>query len=353
MEDPLHAPAVNAKKAGGQNYPTFVIDTAGAPASPSRRLPTTPTHPPEWIELPPAGVFYGRDRSRSIRLDDPDAVIESTDDRCNECGPADRLRSCDDFGAARGPPGSGRGNGFATRRPCRPLWGRVEWKRARAADSRRARVSYVSPVFQFVPQQQRDPAPARRPHQQSTCIDPRIAAAETVAAAERQGRKDGLPPQNLPNKDLEHCARCSGLTRTRRAPTSSQRFASCGRLPKPPASAIGAHANDPGHYGAIAEFERALTSSTLSGRALAASARASVEDAIRAGKIVPRTSATGRLLTAPPTRAASRASPVSSRRSSAPIRTRGESPVDRRREILNQAELVHLRGQLGLKHSEF
>jgi len=45
----------------GKLIPSFVIDTAGAPASASSPEDQTAVAAPEWIELLPAGVFYGRD----------------------------------------------------------------------------------------------------------------------------------------------------------------------------------------------------------------------------------------------------------------------------------------------------
>ena len=79
MEDLITRTGGEREKRAGKLIPTFVIDTAGAPASPEQApADNTDASAPEWIELLPAGVFYGRDGRGPFRLDDPDAVIEST-----------------------------------------------------------------------------------------------------------------------------------------------------------------------------------------------------------------------------------------------------------------------------------
>src|SRR5271154_7093118 len=62
----------------GKLIPSFVIDTAGAPASATAPEDRSVAAAPEWIELLPAGVFYARDGRGPFRLDDPAAVIAST-----------------------------------------------------------------------------------------------------------------------------------------------------------------------------------------------------------------------------------------------------------------------------------
>jgi len=77
MEDLITRTGGESETRAGKLIPSFVIDTAGAPASapvPGDKAAAAP----EWIELLPAGVFYGRDGRGPFWLDDPQAVIEST-----------------------------------------------------------------------------------------------------------------------------------------------------------------------------------------------------------------------------------------------------------------------------------
>jgi phage I-like protein len=104
---------------------------------------------------------------------------------------------------------------------------------------------------------------------------------------------------------------------------------------------------------AIAEFERALTElNALKAERSRERAAHTVEDAIRAGKIVPaqRDWAIAYCAADPRgfTAFASKQPSILGNDSG----LGGEPPLERRREILNQAELV-ICSQLGLQHSEF
>jgi phage I-like protein len=104
---------------------------------------------------------------------------------------------------------------------------------------------------------------------------------------------------------------------------------------------------------AIAEFERALTELTaLKAERSRERAANTVEDAIRAGKIVPAQRDWAIAYCAADARgfAAFAAKQPSILGNDSGLG--GEPPIDRRRELLNQAELV-ICAQLGLKHSEF
>jgi phage I-like protein len=115
------------------------------------------------------------------------------------------------------------------------------------------------------------------------------------------------------------------------------------------APTTGAHAHDPAHYVAIAEFERALTELN----ALKAERAAhTVEEAIRAGKIVPAQREWAIAYCAADARgfqafAAKQPSIVGEN-----LGLAGEPPAERRAGGLNAAELA-ICSQLGLKHSEF
>ena len=134
----------------GKLIPSFVIDTAGAPASAPSPADAAASAP-EWIELLPAGVFYGRDGRGPFRLDDPGAVIASTTAMQMAAGIPIDYDHATDFGAPAGRPAPAAGWIRELEVRGGAVWGRVEWT-ARAASSIVAReYRYVSPVFQFDP----------------------------------------------------------------------------------------------------------------------------------------------------------------------------------------------------------
>ena len=114
------------------------------------------------------------------------------------------------------------------------------------------------------------------------------------------------------------------------------------------------HAHDPAHYVAIAEFERALTElNALKADRARERAAHTVEDAIRAGKIVPAQREWAIAYCAADARgfqtfAAKQPSILGEN-----LGLSGQPPADRRADVgLNAAELA-ICAQLGLKHSEF
>jgi phage I-like protein len=350
MEDLITRTGGEREKRAGKLIPTFVIDTAGAPASPEQApADNTDASAPEWIELLPAGVFYGRDGRGPFRLDDPDAVIESTDALQMNAGLPIDYDHATDFGAPEGRPAPAAGwiRELAVR--AGSLWGRVEWT-ARAADSIVAReYRYVSPVFQF------DPATGNvtrllragltnNPNLHLTAI----AAAETAAAANAKDEK-----MELPTKDLLELREMLGLDADASGADVIAKVRELRVASEATGVAIGAHANDPGHYVAIAEFERALTElNALKAERSRERAAHTVEDAIRAGKIVPAQRDWAIAYCAADARGFASFASKQPSLLGADSGLGGEPPVDRRREILNQAELV-ICAQLGLKHSEF
>src|SRR5208337_4182793 len=114
-----------------------------------------------------------------------------------------------------------------------------------------------------------------------------------------------------------------------------------------------AHAHDPAHYVAIAEFERALTElNALKAERARERAAHTVEEAIRGGKIVPAQREWAIAYCAADARgfqafAAKQPSIVGRN-----LGLEGEPPLDRRAGALNSAELA-ICAQLGLNHSEF
>ncbi|HYR80438.1 MAG TPA: phage protease, partial [Candidatus Dormibacteraeota bacterium] len=208
---------------------------------------------------------------------------------------------------------------------------------------------YVSPVFQF------DPASGsvtrllragltNNPNLHLTAI----AAAETAAAA---NAKDN--DMELPKKDLQELREMLGLGADASGADVIAKVRELRAASEATGVAIGAHANDPGHYVAIAEFERALTElNALKAERSRERAAHTVEDAIRAGKIVPAQRDWAIAYCAADARGFASFASKQPSILGADSGLGGEPPVDRRREILNQAELV-ICAQLGLKHSEF
>src|SRR6266849_5925328 len=209
MEDLITRTGGERETRAGKLIPSFVIDTAGAPAS-SEAAPAADSSAPEWIELLPAGVFYGRDGRGPFQLDDPDAVIESTHALQMNAGLPIDYDHATDFGAPEGRPAPAAGwiRELAVRDGA--LWGRVEWT-ARAADSIVAReYRYVSPVFQFDP---KDGIVTRllragltnNPNLHLTAIAAARVAVEVAKDDARKVAKDEtmeFPIQELPIQEL-------------------------------------------------------------------------------------------------------------------------------------------------------
>ena len=332
----------------GKLIPSFVIDTAGAPASAPAQGEGAAAAP-EWIELLPAGVFYGRDGRGPFRLDDPAAVIASTTALQMNAGLPIDYDHATDFGAPEGRPAPAAGWIRELEVRGGAVWGRVEWT-ARAASSIVAReYRYVSPVFQFDP---KDGVVTRllragltnNPNLHLTAI-----AASHTAAANNETKDEHM---EFPSSGIARAAEPRGRRYALR--TSSQKCASCAR----PAmrrrhSRLARMHTTPRITSRSRSSSGHSPSSTRSRRIARASARRIRWKRRFARAKSCRRSANGQSRTAPPTRAASRRSRPSSRRSSA--RTwalSGEPPADRRAGSLNAAELA-ICAQLGLKHSEF
>src|SRR6202040_512514 len=128
MEDLITRTGGEREKRAGKLIPTFVIDTAGAPASSDRaQADPTDASAPEWVRLVPARVFLGPDGPGPFRLDDPDAVIESTHALQMNAGLPIDYDHATDFGAPEGRPAPAAGciRELAVR--AGSLWGRGEW----------------------------------------------------------------------------------------------------------------------------------------------------------------------------------------------------------------------------------
>ena len=345
MQDLTTRTGGESETRAGKLIPSFVIDTAGALASaPSERDGAAAA--PEWIELLPVGVFYGRDGRGPFRLGDPAAVIESTNALQMNAGLPIDYDHATDFGAPEGRPAPAAGWIRELEVRGGAVWGRVEWT-ARAAGSIVAReYRYVSPVFQFDPM---DGSVTRllragltnNPNLQLTAI-----AASRTAAADAKDERMEFPTRELRELlNLEDDATAADVVARVRALRASSDAA---------ASATATHAHDPAHYVAIAEFERALTElNALRAERTRERAAHKVEEAIRAGKIVPAQREWAIAYCAADARGfqafvAKQPSIIGEN-----LALAGEPPAEGRAGGgLNAAELA-ICAQLGLEHSEF
>jgi phage I-like protein len=331
----------------GKLIPSFVIDTAGAPASASATSEGAGAAP-EWIELLPAGVFYGRDGRGPFRLDDPAAVIASTTAMQMNAGLPIDYDHATDFGAPEGRPAPAAGWIRELEVRSGAVWGRVEWT-VRAASSIVAReYRYVSPVFQFDP---KDGVVTRllragltnNPNLHLTAI-----AASRTAAAHNETRDQRM---EFPTQELRELLSLDGDATVADVVAKVRELRAAGDAAS--SQSTSTHAHDPAHYVAIAEFERALTElNALKADRARERAAHTVEEAIRAGKIVPAQREWAIAYCAADTRgfqafAAKQPSILGEN-----LGLSGEPPADRRAGGLNAAEIA-ICAQLGLKHSEF
>ncbi|HWJ40336.1 MAG TPA: phage protease [Candidatus Limnocylindrales bacterium] len=332
----------------GKLIPSFVIDTAGAPASAPGNADQSAAAAPEWIELLPAGVFYGRDGRGPFRLDDPTAVIASTTAMQMNAGIPIDYDHATDFGAPEGRPAPAAGWIRELEVRDGAVWGRVEWT-ARAASSIVAReYRYVSPVFQFDPKDGTVTRLLRAGLTNNPNLHLTAIAASHTTAAENETRDERMefPTQELRDLlNLDGDASVADLVAKVRELRAAADAAS--------SQSTSTHAHDPAHYVAIAEFERALTElNALKAERARERAAHTVEDAIRAGKIVPAQREWAIAYCAADARgfqafAAKQPSIIGEN-----LGLSGTPPADRRAGMLNAAELA-ICAQLGLKHSEF
>jgi phage I-like protein len=346
MEDLITRTGGERETRAGKLIPTFVIDTAGAPAAAEQaEAGNADGSAPEWIELLPAGVFYGRDGRGPFRLDDPDAVIESTRALQMNAGLPIDYDHATDFGAPEGRPAPAAGwiRELAIRGGA--LWGRVEWT-ARAADSIVAReYRYVSPVFQFDPKDGSVTRLLRAGLTNNPNLHLTAIAAARIAA---QAAKDEI--MEFPIQELRELL---GLDSDASGADVIVKVRELRAASEASGIATGAHAHDPAHYVAIAEFERALTElNALKAERARERAAHTVEDAIRAGKVVPAQREWAIAYCAADARGFAAFAAKQPSILGADSGLGGEPPVERRLGILNAAELV-ICSQLGLKHSEF
>ena len=258
--------------------------SAFAPASyaPEKALPprsASQSAPPAWVELLPAGTFHGRDGRGPFRLSNPKAVIAATAGLGMEAGIPIDYDHATDFAAPEGRPAPAAGwiRELEVREGA--IWGCVEWT-ARAAAAIAAReYRYLSPVFQFDPENGIVTRLLRagltnNPNLQLTAI---ATAAHLTAAA-----KDGIM-----DDFLDKLRALLGLTDDA---TPDDVVDGVRALLDDDGSAtdVNAALPDPARYVAVAEFQKALTElNAIRAERAREKAEFAVDAALRAGKLIP------------------------------------------------------------------
>ncbi len=269
--------ATRAGLAASAGVHATAIDTAPA----SGQIATAPV-PPEWIELVPAGVFFGRDGRGPFRLEHPEQVIAATVALQMAAGIPIDYDHATDFAAPQGRPAPAAGWIKQLEARLGAIWGRVEWTGRAAAAIRAREYRYISPVFQFEGSDGKVTRLLRagltnNPNLYLTAI---ASAEPLVTGAEH---KDGIMEEFL--KQLRGILQLDGdASPDAVAERVREMCASTGAGD----DAVNARFPDPARFVGIAEYQRAVTelNSMRAERAREKAAHA-VDDAIRAGKLVP------------------------------------------------------------------
>ncbi|HVB82174.1 MAG TPA: phage protease [Candidatus Binataceae bacterium] len=263
--------------------------------------------PPQWVMLIPAGEFSGRDGRGPFQLTDTARVIAATEALGLTAGVPIDYDHATDFAAPKGRPAPAAGWIRELQERDGALWGRVDWTPhgATAITSREYR--YISPVFQYSP----DGAVTRllragltnNPNLYLTAISTRAAA---VAAPHPEGGKamDTLLQQLCEMLGLDDDASPEEALAAVRALSESApgdddedddeeggrdgaQGDDCADDDDAGAAAMLAGA-DPARYVAVAQFQRVLGElNQLRAERAGERAQRAVDDAIRAGKLIP------------------------------------------------------------------
>ncbi|HEY6417597.1 MAG TPA: phage protease [Candidatus Binataceae bacterium] len=271
----VHATAIESTAAAGQPAPALV--------------------PPEWIELVPAGVFFGRDGRGPFRLEHPERVIAATVALQMAAGIPIDYDHATDFAAPEGRPAPAAGWIRQLQVRSGAIWGRVEWTGRAAAAIRAREYRYISPVFQF----EGSDGKVTRLLRAGLTNNPNlyltaIASAETLVTgsvvnlvANGAEHKDGIMEEFL--KQLREILQLDDdATPDDIAERVREMCASADARSDADGDGVNTRFPDPARFVGIAEYQRAVTElhSIRAERAREKAAHA-VDDAIRAGKLVP------------------------------------------------------------------
>ncbi len=268
-----------------------VIHTAGAPAISAAALPVGTSARAEggrdrgasaWIELLPAGVFFGRDGRGPFRLDDPAGVIEATRALRMEAGIPIDYDHATDLAAPEGRPAPAAGWIRELQVRDGAIWGRVEWTQRAKLAIRAREYRYISPVFQFEP----EGGSVTRLLRAALTNNPNLYLTAIAAAAELGGAKDGTMDELL--KELRELFQLKPDAAPEEILSRARELCAAvyGAGGGEPMGALAAA--DPARFVAVAEYKSALTElNALRAERARERAALTVEDAIRTGRLTP------------------------------------------------------------------
>ncbi len=252
------------------------VETASAPAF---GVEDGNAAPPEWIQLIPAGSFHGRDGRGPYVLCDPEAVISATNALLMRAGIPIDYDHATDFGAPQGSPAPAAGwlTEFAIRNGA--IWGRVEWTERAAGAIRAHEYRYISPVFQYSP----NDGTITRLLRAGLTNNPNLYLTAISAAGDEESNMDEFLKQLREMLGLSADASTDEILKRLSATVTV-----AASINSDPAAAHRAGNFDPARYVAVAEFQQALTElNALKMERTREKAEHAVEEAIRSGKLAP------------------------------------------------------------------
>lgn len=235
---------------------------------------------PEWIELLPAGVFYGRDGRGPYRLDDPESVIAATRALRMEAGIPVDYDHATDLAAPQGHPAPAAGWIKELKVRDGALWGRVEWTERATQAIRAHEYRYISPVFQYL----RADAKVIRLLRAGLTNNPNLYLTAISAAGDEEDQQMDQFDQFVTQlRQILGMDADASFDEILEAVGNQIAAAAAARQ-----AAQSASAGDPARYVDVADFKKAVTElNALRAERAREKAEHAVNEAIRAGKLVP------------------------------------------------------------------
>jgi phage I-like protein len=277
MNDSSHTRAGGDRGGSPRKFVGFSrVETAGAPAF---GVEADIVAPPEWIQLIPAGSFHGRDGRGPYVLSDPRAVIAATNALRMRAGIPIDYDHATDFAAPQGNPAPAAGwiTEFAIRNGA--IWGRVEWTERAASVIRAHEYRYISPVFQYAP----NDGTITRLLRAGLTNNPNLYLTAISAAGDEESNMDEFINQLREMLGLAADASTEDILKR-----LSATVAAAASVDNVGAPSHHAGSFDPARYVAVADFQQALTElNALKMQRAREKAERAVDEAIRSGKLVP------------------------------------------------------------------
>ncbi|MBF6569072.1 MAG: hypothetical protein IVW54_09365 [Candidatus Binataceae bacterium] len=245
----------------------------------------TPEVPPSWVELLPIGEFAGRDGRGPFRVNDPAAVIAATRALRMEAGLPIDYDHATDLAAPTGGPAPAAGWIRELEVRAGSIWGQVEWTPNGAQAIRAHQYRYLSPVFQFSRSGE-----VMRLLRAGLTNNPNLYLTAICAANKKELDMEMLIDQLREILGLDDNVDAAQILEAVR------NLAAAPNLPEDAAplnEGAGdddddAESPDPARFVAMSHFQRAVTElNHLRAERGQERAELTVDDAIRAGKLVP------------------------------------------------------------------